>query len=214
MGKGRAIIMKNIYLVTDESTPVDALLEITRQAVKGGVSMVQLREKHSTGKDFYEKAKRLKEMLDRYHIPLFINDRIDIALAVGASGVHIGQKDLPLSVAKEVLPSSMIVGISVSTVEQAKEAEENGANYIGVGAVFPTKTKKDARVLPEGVLSSIIESVNLPVYAIGGIHPDNIHTLRDKDVAGVSVVSAIMDAEKPVHAAALLRKNLNAVEIK
>lgn len=213
MGKGRAIIMKNIYLVTDESTPVDALLEIARQAVKGGVSMVQLREKHSTGKDFYEKAKRLKEMLDRYHVPLFINDRIDIALAVGASGVHIGQKDLPLSVVKKILPPTMTVGISVSTVEQAKEAEQNGANYIGVGAVFPTKTKKDARVLPEGMLSAIIEAVNLPVYAIGGINPENIHTLKGEGLAGVSVVSAIMDAEKPVHAAALLKKNLNAVEI-
>lgn len=208
MGKGRAIIMSNIYFVTDESTPLDILLETARKAGEGGVAMVQLREKNSTGKDFYEKAKALKVVLDQYQIPLIINDRIDIALAVGASGVHIGQKDLPLSVVKEVLPSSMIVGISVSTVEQAKEAEENGANYIGVGAVFPTKTKKDARLLPEGMLSSIIESVNLPVYAIGGIHPDNVQTLKGKGLAGVAVVSAIMHAKQPEQVPTLLKNKM------
>lgn len=190
-----------LYLVTDESTQVDALLDIARDAVKGGVTMVQLREKNSTGKDFYDKAKKLKAVLDRYHVPLFINDRIDIALAVDASGVHIGQKDLPLLVVKEMLPSSMIVGISVSTVEQAKEAEKNGADYIGVGAVFPTETKKDARVLPAGRLSAIIEAVNIPAFAIGGIKPENIHTLKKQGLAGVSVVSAIMGAEQPERAA-------------
>ena len=193
-----------LYLVTDESTQVDALLDIVQEAVKGGVTMVQLREKNSTGKDFYDKAKKLKTMMDRYDVPLFINDRIDIALAVGASGVHIGQKDLPLLVVKEMLPSSMIVGISVSTVEQAKEAEKNGADYIGVGAVFPTETKKDARVLPDGRLSAIIEAVNIPAFAIGGIKPENIHTLKNQGLAGVSVVSAVMGAEQPERAASEL----------
>lgn len=193
-----------LYLVTDESTQVEALLNIVEDAVKGGVTMVQLREKNSTGKDFYDKAKKLKAVLDRYDVPLFINDRIDIALAVDASGVHIGQKDLPLLVVKEMLPSSMIVGISVSTVEQAKEAEKNGADYIGVGAVFPTETKKDARVLPSGRLSAIIEAVNIPAFAIGGIKPENIHTLKKQGLAGVSVVSAIMGAEQPERAASEL----------
>lgn len=193
-----------LYLVTDESTQVEALLNIVEDAVKGGVTMVQLREKNSTGKDFYDKAKKLKAVLDRYDVPLFINDRIDIALAVDASGVHIGQKDLPLLVVKEMLPLSMIVGISVSTVEQAKEAEKNGADYIGVGAVFPTETKKDARVLPAGRLSAIIEAVNIPAFAIGGIKPENIHTLKKQGLAGVSVVSAIMGAEQPERAASEL----------
>lgn len=196
-----------LYLVTEESTPIELLLEIVEKAVKGGVTIVQLREKQSTGKAFYEKAKKLKELLDRYDVPLMINDRIDIALAIGASGVHIGQNDLPLHVVRKMLPSSMKIGISVSTVEQAQEAEKDGSDYIGVGAVFPTKTKKDARVLPAGRLVEIIESVNIPAFAIGGINLDNIHTLKNQGLAGVSVVSAIMNAKRPELAASLLKEN-------
>lgn len=197
-----------LYLVTEESTPIDLLLEIVEKAVKGGVTIVQLREKHSTGKDFYEKAKKVKDIVDHYNVPLMINDRIDVALAVGASGVHIGQKDLPLPIVKALLPPTMKVGISVSTVAQAKEAEGKGADYIGVGAVFPTQTKKDARILPEGMLLAITAAVNIPVVAIGGINLDNIHTLKDKGLAGVAVVSAIMGAKQPEQVSSLLRKKM------
>lgn len=203
-GRGSIKMKDSLYLVTEESTPIELLEEIVEKAVKGGVTIVQLREKNSTGKVFYEKAKIVKELLDRYDVPLMINDRIDIALAVGASGVHIGQKDLPLPVVREMLPSTMKVGISVSTVEQAKEAEKNGADYIGVGAVYPTQSKKDARVLPEGMLLAITEAVNIPAVAIGGIKAENIHTLKDQGLAGVCVVSAIMGAKNPKEAAAAL----------
>lgn len=195
-----------LYLVTEETTPIEELLKVVEAAVKGGVTIVQLREKESTGNEFYEKAQKLKSVLDRYDIPLIINDRVDIALAVNASGVHIGQSDLPLNVVREILPTSMIVGVSVSTVEEAKEAVENGADYIGIGAVFPTQSKGDAEPLKEGMLSEIAKAVNIPAVAIGGIQQENIHSLKGKGLLGVAVVSAIMNAEDPEKAATALRE--------
>lgn len=209
MGGAHSFIMKpnyELYLVTDESTIVEDLLKIVEEAVKGGVTIVQLREKNSTGHEFYGKAKRLKALLSRYDIPLVINDRIDIALAVGSAGVHIGQSDLPLYAVRKIVPSSMIVGVSVSTVEEAKEAEENGADYIGVGAAFATNTKEDADLLSEGMLSAITSSVTIPAVAIGGIKLANIHELKDEKLAGVAIVSEIMHAQKPYEAALALQK--------
>ena len=136
-----------LYLVTEEAAPLETLLTIVEEAIEGGVTLVQLREKSSDGNVFYEKAKALKELLDRYDVPLIINDRVDVALAVGAAGVHIGQSDLPLHAVRNILPQPMIVGVSVSTVEEALLAEETGASYLGVGAAFPTGTKSDAKVL-------------------------------------------------------------------
>ena len=191
----------SLYLVTEESVPLEELLRIIEEAVKGGVSIVQLREKNSTGSCFFKKAKSIKSLLARYDVPLIINDRVDIALAVGADGVHIGQEDLPLSEVRKIVPASMIVGLSVSTVEEAKEAEENGADYIGVGSIFPTQSKDDANLLPNGMLELITNAVSIPVVGIGGINLDNISTIRDKNLAGVAIVSAIMKAEDPYEAA-------------
>lgn len=195
-----------VYLITDESTDIDVLLSTVEAAIKGGVTIVQLREKHSGGRDFYEKAKRLKTLLDQYEIPLIINDRVDIALAVGASGVHVGQEDLPLTMVKKIVPDSMIVGISAATVELAQEAERNGADYIGVGSIFPTGTKKDATVLEEGMLSAIIDAVTIPVIAIGGIQKDNVATLNNQGIAGIAVISEIMSADHPMKAARALKE--------
>lgn len=196
-----------LYFVTDESVPTEQLLFIVNEAVKGGVSVVQLREKKSCGKSFYEKAFTLKQLLQQYNVPLIINDRVDVALAVNADGVHIGQNDLPLTVVRKIVPSSMIVGVSVSTVEQAKEAEQNGANYIGVGAVFPTNTKQDAKVLPEGMIESIVKNVNIPVVAIGGIKINNLSTIAHIGIDGIAVVSGIMHAKNPKdEASAFLNK--------
>ncbi|MEH7344964.1 thiamine phosphate synthase [Bacillus sp. JJ1532] len=198
-----------LYLVTEESAPVEKLLQTVESAVKGGVTIVQLREKQSSGKLFYEKAKKLKNLLDHYQVPLIINDRIDIAIAVNAAGVHIGQNDLPLSAAKKIVPASMIVGISVSTVEEAVEAERNGANYIGVGAVFPTTSKNDAKLLPEGMLQAITKKVSIPVVAIGGIKVDNLSELPEKHIAGYAIVSGIMKAANPYTAAESFRKTIS-----
>lgn len=203
--------MRNKYalnLVTEESVPLEKLLPIIEEAVKGGVTIVQLREKRSTGKCFYEKAKSVKALLDRYDVPLIINDRVDIALAVGAAGVHVGQDDLPLLAIRKMVPSSMIVGISTSTMEEAKEAEKNGASYIGVGSVFTTKSKADASLLPKGDLEKITEAVSIPVVAIGGIGLDNMKLLPNNKIAGVAVVSAIMKSENPCDAAMAFRKYL------
>ena len=201
-----------LYLVTEESAPVEALIQTVESAVKGGVTIVQLREKQSSGKVFYEKARKLKNLLDRYHIPLIINDRIDIALAVNAAGVHIGQTDLPLTITRKIVPESMLVGISVSTVEEAVEAERNGADYIGVGAMFPTKSKDDAKLLPEGMLQAITETVSIPVVAIGGIKLDNLSILPVKKIAGYAIVSGIMKAENPYLAAESFRRAINIVK--
>lgn len=199
-----------LNLVTEESVPVDSLLTIVEQAIKGGVTIVQLREKNSSGKEFYEKAKALKDLLDAYNVPLIINDRIDIAIAVNAAGVHVGQSDLPLAIVKEIVPSSFIVGVSAGTLEEAMNAERDGATYIGVGSVFPTATKGDAKLLPHGVLEEITRAVSIPVVAIGGITLENIDTLQYKGIAGVAVVSAIMKANNPSFVAQKFIEKLNS----
>lgn len=190
-----------LYFVTDESVPTNELLRIVEEAVKGGVTIVQLREKHTRGKIFYEKAYQLKQLLKKYQVPLIINDRVDIALAIDADGVHIGQKDLPLTAVKKIVPPSMIVGVSASNIKDALEAEKNGADYIGVGAVFPTKTKEDATLVGKEKLATIIKSVNIPVVAIGGIHIDNLSEIAGNGAAGIAVVSGIMKADNPQKAA-------------
>lgn len=186
-----------LYLVTEESVPLDNLLNVVTKAIQGGVTIVQLREKNCNGKEFYEKAKILKKLLDSYDIPLIINDRIDIAIAVNAAGVHIGQTDLPIQIVKEMVPKSFIIGVSAGNLEEAENAEREGATYIGVGSVFPTGTKGDAKLLAPGVLEEITKTVSIPVVAIGGIALENVQTLQHTGIAGVAVVSAIMKASNP-----------------
>lgn len=198
-----------LYLVTEEAVPLDELLQTVERAVKGGVTIVQLREKQSSGNLFYEKASKLKSLLDQYEVPLIINDRIDVALAVSAGGIHIGQSDLPLSAVRNIVPDSMIVGVSVSTVEEAEDAVKNGANYLGVGAVFPTNSKHDAKLLPAGMLEAIINQVPIPVVAIGGIKTENIYKLKEHPIAGCAIVSGIMKAENPYTAAKTYRQAMD-----
>ncbi|MFD6439379.1 thiamine phosphate synthase [Peribacillus sp. NPDC060186] len=194
----------SLYLVTEESIAIEDLTKIIAEAVSGGVSIVQLREKNNSSLSFYKKASALKQLLNELSIPLIINDRVDIALAVGADGVHIGQDDLPLSVIKQLVPENMIIGVSVSTLEEAIEAEQNGADYIGVGSIFPTKTKQDATLMPNGELEKICRSISIPAVAIGGITAENISSLSESGVSGTAVVSAIMNANSPQSAAEFL----------
>ncbi|MDF1508505.1 thiamine phosphate synthase [Robertmurraya sp. DFI.2.37] len=198
-----------LYLVTEESIPLPELLAIVEEAIKGGVTAVQLREKTNSGKLFFEKALKLKELTSRYEVPLYINDRVDIALAVEADGIHVGQEDLPLTSIKQIIPPTVNVGVSAGSVEEAIAAEKDGADYIGVGAVFPTASKDDAKVLAEGELEKIIEAVSIPVVAIGGIKLNNIERLKDLPIAGIAIVSEIMKADSPRKAASLLRGKLN-----
>ncbi|MFD1928573.1 thiamine phosphate synthase [Sporosarcina siberiensis] len=195
-----------LYLVTEEAVPLERLLTTVEQAIEGGVTLVQLREKKSDGAVFHEKAKVLKKLLDQYEVPLIINDRIDVALAVKAAGVHVGQSDLPITAIRRIIPESMIVGVSVSTVEEALAAEKDRADYIGVGAAFPTGTKSDAKVLPKGMLKEITQSVSIPSVAIGGIGLENVSLLRETGIAGVAVVSVIMEAQNPTLVAKMFRE--------
>ena len=197
----------SVYLVTDRRNKTDEeFLNIIEEAIKGGTTIVQLREKTASTKEFYDLALKVKEITSKYGVPLLINDRIDIALAVDSEGVHIGQDDMPADIAREIIGEDKILGVSASTVEEAKKAEIDSADYIGSGAVFPTATKDDADSVSKEELKKIIDSIDIPVVAIGGITVENAHTLKGSGIAGFSVVSAIMSAEDPKEASGKLKK--------
>jgi len=197
----------SVYLVTDRRKKTDEeFLNIIEEAIKGGTTVVQLREKTASTKEFYELALKVKEITSRYGVPLLINDRIDIALAVDSEGVHIGQDDMPADIAREIIGDDKILGVSASTVEEAKKAEIDSADYIGSGAVFPTATKDDADSVSKEELKEIVDSIDIPVVAIGGITVENAHTLKGSGIAGFSVVSAIMSAEDPKEASEKLKE--------
>lgn len=197
----------SLYLVTDHRNKTDEeFLNIIEEAIKGGTSIVQLREKTASTKDFYQLALKVKEITTRYDVPLLINDRIDIALAVDSEGVHLGQDDMPADIARKIIGDDKILGVSASTVEEAIKAQIDGADYIGSGAVFPTATKDDADSVSKEELKSIVDSIDIPVVAIGGITIENASELKDTGIAGFSVVSAIMSADDPKEASQKLRE--------
>ena len=166
----------SLYLVTDNSDDVEKFLNTIEEGIKGGVTVVQIREKTAETLDFYELALKVKEITTRYNVPLIINDRVDVALAIDADGVHVGQSDLPCDVTRKLIGKDKILGVSAATIEEAKKAERDGADYIGTGAVFPTATKDDAPSITKEDLKEIVESINIPVVAIGGINLDNAST--------------------------------------
>ncbi|MFL0197892.1 thiamine phosphate synthase [Clostridium sp. WILCCON 0269] len=198
----------SLYLVTDRSFLKEKLLhEAVEEAILGGVTMVQLREKDASTRDFYRQALEVKKITEIYKIPLIINDRLDIAQAVDAEGVHLGQSDMPLTTARNILGRDKIIGISVGNVEEALEAEKNGADYVGIGTVFFTGTKKDIDT-PIGieVLEKICNSINIPAVAIGGINENNFKEVLSTGVDGISVISAILGKDDIKIAAEALRK--------
>ena len=185
-----------LYLVTDRQLmSCDSLTEAVEQAILGGCTMIQLREKELSSLEFYNQAVAVKQVTDKYHIPLIINDRIDIAMAVQATGVHIGQHDLPAAAVRKVIGENMLLGVSASSIAEAIQAQQDGADYLGVGAVCATSTKKDANVVSKEEIKKICHTVEIPVVAIGGIKKENIKTLEGTDVDGVAVVSAIFAAK-------------------
>lgn len=206
--------MKNLdlslYLVTDKSDDVEKFLKTIEEAIKGGVSVVQIREKTADTLDFYNLALKVKEITEKHDVPLIINDRVDVALAVDAEGVHVGQSDMPCDVTRALVGPDKIVGVSAATIEEARKAKSDGADYIGTGAVFPTATKDDAPKITKKDLKEIVESINIPVVAIGGITLNNAHELNDTGIAGLSVVSAIMSSENPKKSSEELLKIFNS----
>lgn len=182
-----------LYLVTDRDLIGEVSLNTAvEEAIKGGVTLVQLREKDISTLDFYNTAVALKKITDKYNVPLIINDRMDIALAVGAEGLHVGQEDMPATVARKLLGKDKILGVSAATLEEAIKAEKDGADYIGVGAIFPTSTKNDARAVSVDIIKKIKESISIPVVAIGGINEKNVGLLKPAHIDGISVISAIL----------------------
>ena len=191
-----------LYLCTDRKLMTTATLEESVElAIKGGCTVVQLREKDCSSLEFYELAQRVKAITDLYHIPLIINDRIDIALAVNAAGVHIGQSDLPARIARSIIGDDKILGVSASSLEEAVRARDDGADYLGVGAMYTTATKADAATVSIDELKSIRKSVEIPIVVIGGINKDTLGNFKGYGIDGLAVVSAVV-AQKDITAAA------------
>lgn len=198
----------SLYLVTDRNILKGRpLCEAVEQAILGGVTLVQLREKDVSTREFYKQAVEVKKITENYNIPLIINDRLDIAQAVDAEGVHLGQSDMPLIAARNILGKSKIIGISVGNIEEAVEAEKNSADYIGIGTIFFTGTKKDIE-LPIGIegLKKIYNNINIPAVAIGGINENNFREVLSTGIEGISVVSAILGKNNIKAAAETLHK--------
>lgn len=202
----------SLYLVTDRDIMFgDSIEETVRNAVIGGCGIVQLREKNCTSREFYNIAVKLKKICGDLNVPLIINDRADIALAADCDGVHIGQKDLPAEYVRKIIGDDKIMGVSASNLEKALEAEKNGADYIGVGAVFTTSTKEDTNPVSPGQLAEIKKAVKIPVVAIGGIKKDNIGMLKGTGIDGVAVVSAIISKPDTMKAAREMKNAVRSV---
>ena len=185
-----------LYLVTNRyQDSLESFLEKVETACRAGVTLVQLREKTLTTNQYYQLAKEVKEITDAYNIPLIIDARLDVCLAVDAAGLHIGDDELPVSVARQVLGPEKIVGVTAKTVKRALEAEEGGADYLGTGAIFPTTTKENAPITLISTLKTICQRVAIPVVAIGGLTSENIDQLVGTGIAGVAVVRDLMQAE-------------------
>jgi len=200
----------SLYLVTDKSDDVEKFLNTIEEAIKGGTTVVQIREKTAETLDFYNLALKVKEITTKYDVPLIINDRVDVALAIDADGVHVGQSDMPCDITRKLIGENKILGVSAATIDEAKKAQEDGADYIGTGAVFPTQTKDDAPSITKEDLKEIVDSIDIPVVAIGGITLENACELKNTGIKGLSVVSAIMSSENPKKASQELLKKFNS----
>ena len=185
-----------LYLVTNRyQDSLESFLKKVETACRSGVTIVQLREKNLTTNQYYQLAKQVKKITDAYQVPLIIDDRLDVCLAVDAAGLHIGDDELPVSVARQVLGPDKILGVTTKTVKRALEAEEGGADYLGTGAIFPTTTKENAPITLISTLKTICQRVAIPVVAIGGLTSENIDQLIGTGITGVAVVRDLMQAE-------------------
>ena len=202
-----------MYFITDSTNYTEEeFLRRVEEACKGGVTLVQLREKERTTREYLNLAEKVHEITQRYDIPLIIDDRVDVALAVNAEGVHVGQSDMPVAVARKLMGADKIVGATAKTVPQALEAYEQGADYLGVGAIYPTTTKVKTVLTSVDTLKEIVKAVPIKVNAIGGLNKDNIHVLKDSGIDGICAVSAIMKADDPKTAAEELREAFDELQ--
>ena len=196
----------SLYFITDSTNSgEEEFLYRVEQSLKGGVTLLQLREKEKTTREYIALAEKVHAFTKRYNVPLIIDDRVDVALAINAEGVHVGASDMPVFMARKLMGENRIVGATAKTVSWAKEAYEQGADYLGVGAIYPTTTKVKTVQTSTDTLRDICNAVQIPVNAIGGLNKDNIDVLADIPIAGICVVSAIMKADDPKVAAERLK---------
>lgn len=202
----------SLYFITDSTGfSEEEFLQRTEAALQGGVTLLQIREKEKSTQEYLSLAQKVHELTLRYGVPLIIDDRLDITMAVEAEGVHLGQSDMPIDLARGILGKEKIIGATAKTVPQALEAYGQGADYLGVGAIYPTTTKVKTVLTSTDTLREICDAVPIPVNAIGGLNKDNIDVLRGIPVAGICVVSAIMKADDPKRAAAELKKRAGEI---
>lgn len=201
-----------LYAVTDRAWVGEkTLLQQIEEALDGGVTILQLREKNLPTEEFIKEAIQVKELCRKYHVPLIINDNVEVAEKSGADGVHVGIEDAPVAEIRRKMGSDFIIGATAKTVEQAVFAEKSGADYLGVGAVYPSPTKKNAIRITTEQLAEICSAVSIPAVAIGGITAENLPPLKGSKIAGAAVVSAIFGAESPLLAAKHLKEILNDI---
>ncbi|MGN0311300.1 MAG: thiamine phosphate synthase [Lachnospiraceae bacterium] len=197
----------SLYFITDSTKySEEEFLYRVEQALQGGATILQLREKEKSTRDYMELAEKVHIVAKRYQVPLIIDDRVDVALAIDAEGVHVGQSDMPVETARRLMGENKIIGATTKTVPQALEAYEQGADYLGVGAIYPTTTKVKTVLTSTDTLREICDAVPIPVNAIGGLNKDNIDILEGIPIAGICAVSAIMKAEDPKQAARQLKE--------
>lgn len=202
--------MLKLDLVTDRKwLNGRKLTDDLEKAILGGVTTIQLREKNLSNEEFISIAKEVKKVCQKYHIPLIINDNLEVALATNSDGIHIGQNDIPASIVRKQIGPDKILGVSVHNLKEAFQAKIDGADYVGVGAIFSTETKNDATNVTLDSLKKICDNIDLPVVAIGGINLDNISKLKDINIAGIAVVSAIMKANDITATSGQLVRELN-----
>lgn len=195
-----------MYFITDSTNySEEEFLYRVEQALMGGITLLQLREKDKSTREYMDLAEKVHTLTKKYNVPLIIDDRVDVALAIDAEGVHVGQSDMPVSIARKLMGDDKIVGATTKTVEQAVEAYAQGADYLGVGAIYPTTTKVKTVLTSTETLGNICSAVPIPVNAIGGLNKDNIDVLKGIPIAGICVVSAIMKADDPKQAAVELQ---------
>lgn len=203
-----------LYFITDSTgySEEEFLYRVT-QALKGGVTLLQLREKTQNTREYIKLAKKVHAIAKQYNVPLIIDDRVDVALAIDAEGVHVGADDMPISIARRLMGDNKIVGATAKTVPWAKEACEQGADYLGVGAIYPTTTKVKTVLTSTDTLRDICNAVPIPANAIGGLNKDNIDVLTGIPIAGICVVSAIMKADDPKQAAIKLKTRAKELQL-
>jgi len=204
----------HLYFITDSTNQEEnAFLARIEEALSGGATLIQLREKEKTTREYISLAEKVHTLTKRHGIPLIIDDRVDVAMAMDAEGVHVGQTDMPVSLARKLMGENKIVGATAKTVDQAKEAFGQGADYLGVGAIYPTTTKVKTVLTSVDTLREICHAVPIPVNAIGGLNKDNIHVLKGVPISGICVVSAIMKAENGETAAKEIVKSMKELGI-